>query len=321
MTNPFYDNDLTREKLRKIVRAARQYVEQDEPNTDAPIYNWHEPHHFNPDGLFALDHLGKKIAVQIKKTFETYCQGEFEVEISSITQQFANSLAEEVSAEMESYYFLPFMDSRESDCGFISISRETAFLLVGQMLRDSEINASEREELTELEDSVLLDITTAVVESMNTIFQQYESEIKKKEKFIKGEWPLDFNAMEDMTLIEFTVSYPEGSLDARYVILSEILDNVLGLEYEIPKMPPKDKFRDVIISKLNEIPIDIEARICDTLINMQDMVNVEAGDIILLGKRVSETLDVLMNGQRLVKAHPAVCEGKYAVVISQEDEI
>lgn len=320
MTNPLEDKNLTRDKLRQLIASVRKHVPTEQVRPDAAQYNWQQPYHFSSDQFVALNVFAKKLADQIDKTFNTLCQGDFSVTIASTSQIYACTIAGAVSTEQPEHYFLPFATADNNRCGFVSISPETAPVLVGHMLHDSDIGAREDKKLSELEESILMDIAIAMVDALATTLKENSGHvIQKSSNIIKGKWPLDFDDFKDLTSITVTANHPDGTTELTFIILSDILEPVLGIRARPDQEFSAQQIRDMIMQNMHAAPIEVAAQFGSASMSLSDVMNLCVGDMLLLEKKIDEPIEVLLNNRPCLRAYPATSSGKYAIVIAPPD--
>ena len=321
MTNPFEDKNLTREKLRQLITASEKHVERDEPAADMPEFDWQVPHHFNPEELGMLDSFSRKLALQINKTLMTMCEGEFEVDITNTEQHFACNLSDLVFKEQGNYLFLSFNDPEGNPHGYISISPETAHILIGQMLRDSDSANDTNRELSRLEESILMDVVAAIVDSFtDTLKETGAVTLRRTSRFSKGDWPLDVDGLNDLCSISFVANNPEGAIEATITILSNLLEPVVGSKAIQDPNPTPQKLANMLMQAMQEVPIEASAQLCLSSVSLNDFMNLQPGDTLLLDKKTDEPIDLLLNNHPSFKAYPTKSLGKHAVVITKPEE-
>jgi flagellar motor switch protein FliM len=317
MTNSPGDKNLTREKLRQLIAAATHCVDSEEAKVDATEYNWQEPHRFNQEQITLLESFIKRFQSGIATSLETLCQVEFEVNTSSITQQFSRNQAEKITNEMQDFYFLPFLTGEGRPSGFVGVSTATASAIVGNMLRDSNISASEDRKLSELEESILMDALGALTETISSEFERNGCpSLKKSPEFIKGQWPLGSIGFDDIINIDFEIKDANGEHQVNLTILSELAEQLLGMKSgSQTKIEGQDVY-NAIMQKAHKVPVEVTAQLCSASMKLDDIMSLNAGDVLLLEHKIREPLWLLFNGRKGFKGHPAKSSGKYAVVIA-----
>ena len=65
------------------------------------------------------------------------------------------------------------------------------------------------------------------------------------------------------------------------------------------------------------MPVSITAQLASTVLTLEEALNLEAGDILLLDKKVNEPIELITSGRTALLGRPAKSAGKYAVVITE----
>lgn len=295
--------------------------EQPQDFPDAVEYNWQQPHCFKPEHLEALDAFAEKIANQVEKTFLTLCSGEFTVTVGSVEHNFAKTLANTVNKEQQKHYFLIFSDDQDKQIGHLSLSLDAAIILIGHMLRDSETETGEERKLTRLEESILMDFNAALIDALNNAFiANTAGPIRRESYFLQGQWPLNFEQIENMTSITINIENPDGSVEITFTMLSETLEPVLGIKQTTgPALTPQ-KSSNIIMQRMHEAPVMVTAQLSAASICLNDVMNLETGDILILGKKTDEPIELLINDSPCFNAFLAKSKNRYAVVITPREE-
>ena len=321
MTNPFEDKNLTREKLRHLIELAENHVTRDEVEQDSTEFDWQIPHHFSPSQLESIEIFTQKLASHINKAIFSLCHGEFDVMVTETEQQFAYVLADLVSKEQPKHYFLPFNGTDNQACGYLSVSPEASLMLIGHMLRDTNAGDDPEKELSQLEETILMDIVTAIMDAFtDTIKDECGTALRRPSKFVKGLWPLHTENLEDMCNISMTVSHPEGSMEITFAMLSDILEAVVGGKPLNTLKPSPQKISNMLMQTMHEAPVRVAAQLCSASISLNDIMNLQKDDILLLDKKIDDPVDVLLNEHISFKAYQAKSHGKHAVVITKQEE-
>ncbi len=320
MTTAPEENTLTLAKLRQLVSSARGTQTQDEPDIEVEEYDWIKPHHFSPDQLGAFDIFARKMESHIASTFETLCHGGFELNIASHEQHLATRLSTDILENMPNHYFLPFNTVGCPPGGFMSMAPATAVSLVGYMLRDVEFNTDPDRQLSNLEESILLDIVSAIIDSAQKAFIQAGGPVMDGiSQFIKGEWPLTPAQMDDMFCINIQITDERDSIELVLTVPATAMEPVLGVKQTREVIEP-DKMPNYIMDNIKSASVEVQARLTHTLMSLNDIMNLEPGDVVTLKKKTNEPMDVLLNNRQCFKAYPATTSGKYSIMITERDD-
>jgi flagellar motor switch protein FliM len=318
MTSPLKDKALTREKLQRLIDQARHLVAPAEAPAQAQsaTFDFTRSHHFGPKHLSVFESFAKKLEYQIQKSFETLCQGEFETHAASTSQHYAMAMAERVKTQQKTDFFLPFSIDQQPQSGFLACNSTSAISMVGYMLRDGDFDSQQRE-MSDLEESILLDIMTAIGEAANTAFHIASGPaLQLANRCVVGDWPLQYVGMEDLFSIDITITGPQTPIELTLTLLASAMDPILGIQTKPgPKVSTKE-LSDRILRTMHRAPVELVARVTQATMSLNDVMNLVPGDILVLNKKTVSPLDLVVNRRPCFKAFPARSSGKYAVVIA-----
>ena len=323
MTETTNNKSQTHDKLRRLIDIANKQGAADESQQiESTDFDWTHPHHFSIESLTILNFLAKKIEEKVTDILDTLCQGPFIVTLKENTQHFASFLAAEVPTSQQNHYFLPLITEDESHhCGFVSFPIDTAYILVALMLREVEQIKSEDRRLSGLEDSILVDIISALIEGLaNILTKRGAPAVVTAKTFAKGVWPVEFEGLEDLTSMTYSVKGSTGEFEFTFTLLSTILDPAVGVELDPDADQRMQQLTKTIMASVNKVPIEVKARMCTASIELDDVMNLRPGDLLLLERKIAEPLEVLLNDQKCFKAYPATLAGKYALVITPPED-
>jgi flagellar motor switch protein FliM len=318
MTSPLKDKALTREKLQRLIDQARHLVAPPEDPAQSAPFDFTQSHHFGPKHLSVFESFAKKLDFQIQRTFETLCQGEFETRTASTSQHYAVALAERVKTQQKKDFFLPFSIDQQLLSGFLACNPTTAMAMVGYMLRDTDFDNQQRE-LSGLEESILLDVMSAIGEAANTAFHLASGPtLQLANRFVIGDWALQYVGLEDLFSIDITITGPQTPIELNLTLLASAMDPILGIQTKPgPKVSTKE-LSDRILRSMHRAPVELIARVTQATMSLNDVMNLVPGDILVLNKKTVSPLDLLVNRRPCFKAFPARSSGKYAVVIAPQ---
>lgn len=310
-------NRLTRERLRRLINTARNRPAAEATQIESADFDWTRPHHFRPDHLAALALFGRKTVDKITDTFATLCQGPFTVTVEPVEQYYASALAANVQTQQQNDYFLVLNTPDEKHSGFVGFTMDAAARLVAMMLHEAEYVEVPERRLSTLEESILMDVTAAVTDSFMDVMQRFGgSRLIKDKGFVKGAWPLNFEGFNELTRLRYHVQYPQGSLDITYTLLSPVLEPAAGFEARNRKPPTPEELHDKIMRSVNKVPIVVTARLCSAAIELDDVMSLRPGDVLVLPRKTTQLMDIMLNEKKTFSAFPATFCGKYAAVIA-----
>jgi len=309
-------NNFSREKIQQLLAAIGSKPTDDTTQIEATEYNLRQPHRFSRDQLNKLDDFTKKMAKKIAQKFTFLCNGDFDVTIDSTTQHFAGELQSQALENKQNDYYLTFGTEHQHSSGLIGIPTQTAIIWVTQLLGDVEAQKDSREDLSQLEESLLLDIASAIVQ---TLSDSHKCCLFQPDKSItRGLLPLDLQGPEDLCKITFTVKKNDSENTQAYLlILADILESVVGKTAQAVGKFSQEDASKAITDHLKKMSISVTAQLASVALTLQELMSLRPSDILLLDKRIDEPVELIIEGRQLFKGLPVKSTGKFAVAITQ----
>jgi flagellar motor switch protein FliM len=308
-------NNPSREKTSQLLKAVRARSRQDEAPLEGTEYNWHEPHYFSRTQFLKLNDFVKRATVALANKFSGFCSSEFDVAADSVTQHFAGEFVKSASEGTGSDYYLPFGSDPEHPCGLIGLPEETAVIWARQLLGDAESDKRSDKTLSQLEESLLLDLTSALIEGFS--LSGAGAELHPAGIIVKGLWPLEVTGTEELCKISVNVR-KAGSQDASkayFLMTCETLKSVIGLGEQTSARFSPNEISKAILNHLQTMPVTVTAQLASTMLTFGEVMNLRVGDILLLDKKVDEPAELIIDGRTVYCGWPTKSAGKYALTI------
>ena len=302
-------------KIKQLLAAVGIESEEDtRSNIDAYDYNWTRPHYFNSGELKDLENFTKKLSLICSRKFTKIYHSEFNVTISSTTQYFADEFA--ISAKTRSDHYLPFTTGEGEPCGFVGVPTKTAIIWATQLLGDSESPDDIDRELSQLEISLLCDTASSIIEALCD--SSDSCNFLPGTEIVTGRLPVEFQATEEVCKIGLSAKKADSKepTEAYLLMLCDKLHPIVGNRTQAQDITEED-VADAMLSHVHEMPISVKAQLDSTAFSIEEAMNIGVGDILLLEKKVSDPIEVIVEDRILFRGRPAKCAGKYAVVITE----
>jgi len=250
----------------------------------------------------------------VSEKFAKLCRSEFNVTISSTTQHYAYDFINSDSNQKD--YYIPFGTSQEHMCGLIGIPGQTAVNWAIQLLGDSESEKDPGRDLSPLEESLLLDLASALVE----VFSGPDKALafQPATSIVRGLWPLEAEGTEEICKISFEVKKADSdkSSEAYFLILCSELIPITGRTTKDSGVFSTEDISKVILGHLQEMPVLITSQLASAVLSFEELMNLQADDIVLLDKRIDQPVELIVDGRTVYYGRPAKTAGNYAVTIT-----
>jgi flagellar motor switch protein FliM len=310
-------NNLTKKKMQQLLAAAGSSPKEDAEQVDSTDYNWHEPHYFSSNQLKKLDSFTQKVAAGIAAKFAALCRGDFDVTITSVTQRFADHFFEEAATNEQNDYYLVFSTDKDRRCGLIGVPPQTAIIWVTQLLDDTESEKDSNRGLSQLEESLLLDTASAIVEALSITHGSYE--FQPAENIVRELLPLELQNIEELCKITFSIAKAseEESSEAYILIPCRKLEPVVKRTSQTDKEFSSKDISKAVLENLQRMPVSVTTQLASAALTLEEIISLQVNDILLLDKGTDETVEVIVEGKTLFRGQPAKSGSKHAVVITE----
>jgi flagellar motor switch protein FliM len=316
---------ISREKAQQLLKAVGTGPAEDTGPVEAAEYDWRASHYFNNEQLVKLKYFADAAATAMAQKFSKFSRSEFNVAAASITQHYVSDFLSQLSETEQKDYYIPFGSGDEQMCGLIGMPEQAAVTWARQLLGDSDSENQTAGELSQLEETLLLDLVAALVEEFSGLDEIFDFHAVKN--IVKGQWPLEVAGSEELCKISFDVKKAgvEKGSEAYFLILSRELGPAL---HQSGTGPVAGKtahdtaaFSDEDISKtmlghLNKMPVLITCRLASAVLAFEEIMNLQVDDILLLDKRIDQPAELIVDGRTVYYGRPAKSDGMYAVAIT-----
>jgi flagellar motor switch protein FliM len=306
---------LSKKKIQQLLASAASEPCEDATQNGAEEYNWHQPHCFTRSQINKLDDFTRTIAKGITRKFASLCHGDFSVTIASTGQHFASELVEEALESKKDDYYLAFGRDQSHICGFVNIPIKTAFIWATQLLGDTASEEVSRTDLSQLEESLLSDIASAIVIAVSESHAEHDFQPVKT--IVKGKIPLELQATEEFYRITFEVKRSGANgTEAHILIPCRELESIAGKAEQAIKVSAEDVSK-AVLERLNQMSVSVAARLASVSVSFEEVMNLEPGDILIIDKKIDEPIELLVEGRPLFYGRPAKSADKYAIMITE----
>jgi len=314
MTNTANRN-LSRQKIQQILASVgAQSQEDDKQNIDASDYNWNQPRCFSGDQLKELDTFTEKLAQACAEKYTQLFNSEFNVTITSTTQHFASEITD--PENVKSDYYLDF-GAENQTFGMVGIPGATAINWTTQLLGDTDSAENDDRALSQLEQSLLLDIASGIIEALSDSYDNYD--LKPTGEIVREQLPVELEGIEQFCKITFSVKKPdsENGSDAYFLMFCDKLEPVIGQNVQTGEDSSAKDASKAMLEHVHELPVAVTAQLASMALTFEEIMSLQVNDILLLDKKVNEPVELIIEGKTMLRGRPAKSDGNYAVVITE----
>jgi len=307
---------LSSARVRQLLAAVGSAYEQNGTLGQVAQYDWRDPHYFREDQLNRLAAILSQVAARMAATFAHFHGSEFDVSPISITQHFANDLHDWSGADRD--YHVTFGGEKGRPCGFALIPVEAALAWTSLLLGDSEPNHEPQRAFSPLEESLLSDLATAVVESFLLPLRPH-SNLKSDNQLCKGQPNVPYELTEEICRIALRIKKVDSNETSEIVFLLPCskLAALVGKTATAASRPAPQELSRVLMEHLQQMPVTVAVRFATTSVCFREVLDLGRGDILLLDKPLEDPVELVIDGRTAFRGRPAQSDGQYAVLVTE----
>ena len=252
----------------------------------------------------------------IAEKFEDIAHRKFEVSVTNAKQLFADDFLDEQQKEQQQNYYLAFGTEQNNYSAFVAMPPPTAVQWVKLSLGDSESKDQENKNLSPLEESLLWDITSTIVQALSEAHPN--AQFIPDEKIASQQLPFVLQNTEQMFKIDFQIKEADADkpTNAYFLIPTGILKNLNEKANKSENIYSAKQVSSAILKHLLEIPVTVTALLGNAYPTFEEIMSLQNSDIMLLDKKSNEPASLNINENEIFECRMAKSKGKYAIVIT-----
>lgn len=314
--NSLVNNNPGRKKMQQILASIGSKPVKTSEQIDATDYTWQQPHCFSTIQMKRLTNFTERLAQACSENLTRLCNNNnYDVTILSATQHFATELFDQGDEKTD--YCVAFGEHKEQPYGLISIPVQSATSWTTQLLGETGIEEETDRELSQLEESLLLDIASVLIKAFPKANESYK--IRPIQKIIRDKIPLELQGAKELCKISFSVTKAasDESSEAYFLILCDELQPVVGKERQAP-IPPEETLYNAMLNHVHKMPVLAAAQLGPIRLTFEEIMNLSVGDILLFDNKVGEPIDLMTEDRILFRGQPAKSNGNTAIMITEK---
>ena len=308
-------SDLSRKKLQQLVAAARAQAADDSSQIEAIEHQWHKPNCFSTSQLKKLDGFARKLARGISVEFGEFYHNDFDVTVTGISQHFAEEFRRKAAGDEQDFYYLAFSDEKNGWQGLVGITGPTAAEWASKLLGGVSASEESSVKLSQLEESLLCDVVALIVK----VFSDSSATFNLTSgDFVRGRLPFDLGENQELCRLgfDFKESGSEKTTQTYLLAPCSMLQAVAGHERKKRSLSA-EQMSVAMLDHVYDMPVTVTVRLASGVLTFEELMNLQAGDIALLDRKVDEPIEVLAGDKTVLCGRPAKSAGRYAVVVTQ----
>lgn len=299
-------NTLSQQKIQQLL-AAIGTASKDTPQDDVAVmeYDWCQPRFFTLTQLEKLRLFAEDIAAGFVDEMSRLYQEKIDVSVVSSEQCFLQEFDQKL-------YYVTFGIDPQKPYGFLSIPQCNARAWIEQALGGGVEQPNEEEpSLSELEESMLMDVAEKLLSYFSNLYGQT---LQINRRIIAPE-----SVVLDGSKEIFRITYQlkrESDEDVGTFDILVCCDKLKSMVDQTPSEQTESKDINACLrSHIDCLPVTLRVQLGTTMLSLEQMLDLQAGDIIILDNKITEASQIKVNQKTLFQGRPAKSDGRQAVVI------
>lgn len=298
-----------------LQRRAQEAGPSKAPDGDPPEvvdYDWHAPARFTRQQLARLEQFVATVAEGLSRTLAGILAKPVEVKADAIVQQFG--CGEDASDGDGAYRGrIVIVNQADLPCGTITLPGTCATRWVAGLLGGSHEAGNSDRELSSLENALLTDATTTVIQTFSELMlAKGAMQLRLDGQMTRDAAVLPGSDGGEFCKLDF---HDEASPVLSILLASDLLDPVAADGQPNPDDGRGDTDQADMAGHLMNATVISVVTLGQARLSMQEILSIAPGDVLLLDKQIGEPIEVAVQGKDVLAGLPATCKGQYAVKI------
>lgn len=316
MTEAGENITLSRDQLRDVLAAARDNAPVDESDLEVFDYDWKRPRQFNDTHHAIFSQFCKPLAGNLAELFSEVCNDPSRVTIPQVKEYYCDGIRKEFCDKKKNYYMI-FADESNREVGVLILPHLSAIQWTAKMLGDTNPEVSEDYEMSNLEESLLIDLCENLLGKFSdSLIKQELAGIRCLSVLSDRDWPIECLDYDEFSLLQLQVEHSESSVEASLVIMSSYFGPMLEITFPDERQSNNQQIKDAVISNLNKIPIEVDVLLGKATVAVSNLMNLTEGDVLILDRKASEPIEALIEDKVFFHGFPAKSSNRYALAVS-----
>jgi len=307
-------NSLTREKIQQLLAEVGKKQGPAADQIKAQEYDWTQPHYFNRRQLEKLNDFAQAVSSATAAKCGQFFQNSFSAQPCEISQHYAQKFIAQIFENAQKDFYSILKAEKDVSCAIIVVPTDTATGWLKLLLGESEVKEKTDDQLSQLEKSLLSDIICRLAEAIISCCQQLNLAATKK--VLHENFCLDIPASEELCKISIDIkqSGTEHASRIHLVLPCARLVPVVSPSRSEKALTP-EQAKNAMLEYAKQLPVLVTARFPSTELTLEQILTLQKGDILMLDNKVTDPLELVVEGKPRYLAQPVKSDGKLAARI------
>lgn len=285
--------------------------------SDAPAYNFRRPDRVSKDQIRSLHFLHDRFARTIATSLSAYLRCVTDVAVVSVEQvtyaDFLQSLPDPTA-----YYAVSL--APHEGMGALELNPAIAFAMIDRMLGGSGRGTAPTRGLTEIEQHVVDGVVRLLLEHLADTWKSVvDVRFRVSGRDTRPQMLQVAAPNEVVVIVCFEIGIGDASGMLNFCLpasMVETVGEVFTHSWHRAQRPVTAAATDDVRQLLRRVPMTVTATV-ETRLSARDVLDLEPGDVISLGHRVTDAIDGRVNDLTRFKVSPSMVGGRAGVRVRE----
>ncbi len=272
----------------------------------AAPYDWDAPSLFGPEQIERLNRLGAEMAQSLQQALTKLLESDTPVQYQQLEQVYERQLA----AEAGEGYSTAVLDAQEKPLGLVEMDSPQARQCVAGLLGGTqEASAAGEAAMSAVECDLLQDVFSALVKAFSAAWTGSGAKPLQRGPAVAHQgrpWSADGQGEYCRMLFRLgAAAAGRVALTLPAAALSAVCGNVAAAAQ------PVEEARRHLRQYVEATPVPVEVRLGTAAVAVRDLVDLQAGDVLVLSTTVGEPVVLVQRGKNLLGGAAVICDEHY----------
>ncbi|MCE5279972.1 MAG: FliM/FliN family flagellar motor switch protein [Planctomycetaceae bacterium] len=271
----------------------------------APPYDWDAPSLFGPDQIQQLDNLAGEMARSARRALSALLESDTPLECCRLEQIYERQLAAGAAAG----YCMSILDAQEKPLGLLEMDTAQARQCVARLLGGSEGDSGVDAAMSAVEQDLLLDVFSTLVNAFSAAWVQGGGKAFQRSAAVTHEthaWSADGQGEYCRLVFRLGAEGPDNvMLTLPAAAMSSVCSNAGAPVQSV------EEARRHMRAYVEVSPVAVEVKLGTAAVAVRDLVDLQAGDVLVLSTTVAEPVMLVQQGKALLSGTAVTCDGHY----------
>ncbi|MCE5326304.1 MAG: FliM/FliN family flagellar motor switch protein [Planctomycetaceae bacterium] len=274
----------------------------------APEYDWDAPSLFGPEQIERLNTLAADMAASARQALAALLESDTPFECCRLEQVYERQLAADVAAAQTVRYSMTLLEAQEKPLGLVEMDAPQARQCVARLLGATEDAVAAETAMSAVEQDLLLDIFSALVKAFSTAWVRGGGKPLQRGAVSSkaNAWAAD--GQGEYCRVIFRLG-SDGQGNVTLTLPAAAMAAVCGA-VAAPAQPVEEARRHMR-AYVEVSPVPVEVKLGTAAVAVRDLVDLHAGDVLVLSTTVDEPVVLVQRGKALLSGAAVVCDGHY----------